>query len=75
MIRELPLRHRALPVDDDGVGLILHGRGAEAEAEPDVGRAGHGNVDGFGVVRERQLKLAQLGAPSQSCDVGCGASP
>ena len=60
MIRELPLRDRPFSVDDEGVGLILHRSRAEAEAEPDVGRAGDGDVEGFGVVGERQLEPAQL---------------
>ena len=66
VIRELPFRHRALAaVDDDRVRLILHGRRAEAEAKPDVGRAGHRDVDRFCVVGERQLQLAAAATAAQ----------
>ena len=70
VISELPFRDGAVAAaDNDRVRLILHGRRAEADSEPDVGRAGDGDVDGLGVVGQAHLEVAQFQASLQRCHV------
>ena len=70
MISELSFRHGAVAAaDNDCVRQVLHGRRAEANSEPDVSRAGDGDVDGLGVVGQTHLEGAQFQASLQRCQV------